>query len=1008
MNTQSNPTDFRDPLNKKEIIQKTLTKFSKETEEEQASLLAKKHQLPYLDLNLFFIQANEVKLLAEKEALKYHAAIFQKIGKEIRVAITQPQSKETFDFFNAFAQKNGWQARFFVVSNSSLSKVLKKYSSEDLLDNLNLIKVSLHKENLEKFEKDFKNLLDLKNRILEIPITQVIDTILAGAIKMNASDIHLEPEEKELRIRYRLDGILHSIGAFPLKAHRSLITRIKIMGGMKINIHETAQDGSFSFDLEQHKIDARVSIIPGNFGESAVIRLLDQSQTLLQIEELGLRGLAYEEIKRQINRPNGMILTTGPTGSGKTTSLYAFINRINTPNVKIITIEDPIEYQIKGISQTQVSPENGYTFANGLRAIVRQDPDVILISEIRDDETADIAINSALTGHLVLSTLHTKGASASISRLLELRIRPSLISSSLNTIISQRLVRRLCLHCREEYVPAPETVDWIKKIISLISPKSKVEIPKKIEKLYRAKGCAYCNGTGYKGRIGIFEVLSINEKISDLIRNMESEKKISEAAIEEGMITMVQDGILKAIEGNTSIEEIWRVTDQADFLEKIYEKLMEQSLARSIQIKEKDLKTVSEHIISFEKLKTFLENLKTEDLLRYVLAGALLINASDIHLEPTEKNVLIRMRLDGVLQNIASFPLTEYPSLLGNIKTLSGLLYEQQAGIQDSRFSVDLEKPFGKLTMLKNDIRVSIILGGYGETAVLRILNQNFSKIGIESLGIRQENLKKIKKEIHKPYGLFLNTGPTGSGKTTTLYEILKILNKPEIKIITIEDPIEYRLDGIIQTQINEENGYTFSSALRSILRQNPNVIMLGEIRDEETAQMAIQAALTGHLVLSTLHTNDAAGAISRFINLGVRSDDLTTSVGSFMAQRLVRKLCDCKIKTELSVSEKEKIKKALSTISPQAKIKIPQIKYAYRPNGCPKCNGIGYKGRVAISEILTVNDKIKEMINNGDPVYKIKKQAQEDGMITMFQDGVLKVLEGETTLEEVEKVTGE
>ncbi len=985
-----------------------LKRMHKEAEEEQAAVIARNHNLLYVDLNIFPISGDEILSVPEKDAYKYQVAVFHRAGKNVRVAITDPDSRETFEYIKKLQKENGWNISVYVISASSLKKAMDKYRGAPFLDNLERYRVSLSGKDLEEFENEFKDLLELKKRIREIPTTQIVSTIMAGAIKMKASDIHFEPQEAEVRLRYRLDGVLQDIGFLPLDIYRFILSRIKMMGKMKINIRDIAQDGQFTVDIEAGKINVRVSIIPGKRGESIVMRLLDQSDILLSVEELGLRGLAYEQVQKQTEKPNGMILNTGPTGSGKTTTLYAIINKINTPGIKIITIEDPVEYEIKGISQTQIAKDRGYTFEDGLRAIVRQDPDVILVGEIRDDETADIALNAALTGHLVLSTIHTNSAAGAIPRLIELGVKPNLVAPAINVLIAQRLVRKICPHCREAYQPARETADSIKKILAIISPKSKVDIPKNIPHLYRSKGCPRCHNLGYKGRIGIFEVLTMNEKIEKLILGMASEGEITQAALEEGMITMTQDGILKAIEGITSLEEVWRVTGQTEFLEEIYEKLMEQSLSRAINISQEDLEKISGNAASFNKFAEFLKAANQKDALRYVIAAALLFSAGDIHIEPEEKDVLVRLRVDGILQTVGRVPLNEYPTFLGEIKLLSGFKAKIRQGVKDSRFLITLDKPFKNITETKVDVRVSIILGGYGETVVMRLLNQGAVALDIDKLGIRKQNLDKILYEIKKPNGFFLNTGPMGSGKTTTLYSLLKALNKPEVKIITVEDPIEYQLPGILQTQVNQEDGYTFPTALRALLRQNPDIMMIGEIRDDETANIAVQSALTGHLVLSTLHTNDSAGAIPRLLNMGLRADDLATAANGFMAQRLVRKLCDCREKIKPTAEQKEKINHIIKSISPKAGAEIPKSDYIYKPKGCAKCNGIGYKGRTTVSEVLVKTKEIQEMIYANELSTHIRDKAIEMGTLTMQQDGILKVLEGETTLEEVERVTEE
>jgi type II secretory ATPase GspE/PulE/Tfp pilus assembly ATPase PilB-like protein len=874
---------------------------------------------------------------------------------------------------------------------------------------LDQMSLNLYGEDLEKFEAEIKDLVTLKQRIEELPITQVLNIILAGAYKLGVSDVHFEPQEKEFRLRYRIDGVLQDVVYLPLKIFKSILSRVKLMSGMKINLRDIAQDGTFEINLETKsgikKIDTRVSIIPGNFGESIVIRILDPDSIKVSVEKLGLRGLAFETVQKQIEAPNGMILNTGPTGSGKTTTLYAIINKLNTPDKKIITIEDPIEYELSGISQTQVEKSRGYSFAQGLRAIVRQDPDIILVGEIRDDETADIAVNSALTGHLVLSSLHTNNAMGAVPRLIELGVKPTLVTPAVNMIIGQRLVRCLC-DCKEEYVPATESIESIRKILSIISPKANIDIPQKIEKLYRPKGCPKCNGLGYKGRIGIFEVLTINEEIEKLIMDMAGETDLAMAALEAGMITMLQDGILKAVAGITSIDEVRRITGQGEFLEEIYEKLMAATLGRAIIVSAAEYEEAKKNVGNFKKLETMLIASVTTEINKLIFAAASVLNVGDIHIEPDAKSLNIRFRIDGILQNVASLPLEEYPSILGEIKMLSGVKTEARQGVIDSRFNIRFDENIKEVNEKNMDVRVSIILGGYGETVVMRLLNEEMVDLDIKNLGLREENLKKLLIQIEKPNGMILNTGPTGSGKTTTLYSLLNILNKPEVKIITVENPIEYQIPGILQTPVNEKDGYSFPTALRALLRQNPDVMMIGEIRDNETAEVAVQAALTGHLVLSTLHTNNASGAVARIVNMGVTPNDIAASTNAFMAQRLVRTLCDCKEKIQPTDEEREKIERVLKKISPKAGVKIPKVLDIYKPKGCAKCNEIGYHGRTTISEILEINRDIQDLIIRGAITSELEEKAKELGMLTMAQDGVLKVLESATTLEEVERVT--
>ena len=998
---------------KQELVLKTISKLKKLAEEEETYLLAKKHSLPYIDLNIFPFDADTIHLVPEKDSVKYKLAVIRKVGKKVQLAILDPKNKSTLSYIEKLKKKYGWKISVCVVSLSSMKAAWKKYKENLLMENLDLFLVSLTGEDLKEFEKNFKDLIELKERLDELSTTEILNVVFSGAIKMKASDIHFETQKKDVRMRYRIDGVLQDIGNFSSKTYQSILSRLKMIGKMKLNLKDIAQDGHFSITLKDadgknKNIDIRVSIIPGKYGESIVMRLLDQSSILVDVNQLGLRGLSKEQVETQISKPNGMVLVTGPTGSGKTTNLYSFLRKLNTPDVKIITIEDPIEYNLKGISQTQVNVARGYTFDKGLRAIVRQDPDIILVGEIRDNETAEISVNAALTGHLVFSTLHTNNAPSSISRLIELGIRPSLIASSINIMIAQRLVRKLCPYCRKKYKPAKETVNTIKKLISIISPKSKIDIPKDINYLYKPVGCAKCHNIGYKGRIGIFETLTINENMEKLILEMAGESEITKAALEDGMITMTQDGILKVLEGITSMEEIWRVTGQADFLKGIYENLMEQSLSRAIKISEKIAIEASSYLKNIKEFDKYIKNTDSKNITESILSGAVFLGAGDIHIEPEEKDIKIRFRIDGILQTVATIPSNEYPSLIGKIKLLSGLKTGIRSGVKDSRFKISFQKKFANIPQ-EIDVRVSIISGGFGETVVMRLLNKSATALDVNKLGIRKENLDKMIHEVSKPNGIILNTGPTGSGKTTTLYSLLKFLNKPEVKIITIEDPIEYQLDGILQTQVNKKDHYTFSSALRALLRQNPDIIMIGEIRDDETAKISVNAALTGHLILSTLHTNNAASSVHRLINMNIDPDELASSVNAFIAQRLVRRLCDnCKKKTKISKKEKLRINSIVQTISKNSKVTLPSVGYTYTPVGCKKCNHIGFRGRTTISEVLVIDKDIEKLISLNALPSEIQEKAVENGMLTMRQDGIIKVLEGETTIEEIDRVVGE
>ena len=416
-----------------------------------------------------------------------------------------------------------------------------------------------------EIQKKVKNVIQYQKKIeefLKAGATELLEIILAGAISLGASDIHIEPEEKNSKIRIRIDGVLQEVVALDLKIYKILLPRIKLLSSIKLNITDRPQDGRFTILIESFPLEVRASALPSEYGESIVLRLLNP-KSLIEIEALGLRKDLIEVFKKEIKKPNGMIIITGPTGSGKTTTLYAVLKKINKPQIKIITIEDPIEYHLEGLSQTQVDPPRGYTFANGLRSIMRQDPDVILVGEIRDRETAEIALQAALTGHLVFSTLHTNDAAGAVARLVDLGVRPVSIAPAINMIMAQRLPRKVCKKCAKLVAPTPLELKKIKKGLAkakkdLLPPayfNPKLKIPK-------TTGCEDCNFTGYKGRIGIFEVFLVDDEMEKFILTASSIVAIKDLAIKKGMVLMRQDGLIKVLEGVTTIEEVERVAGE--------------------------------------------------------------------------------------------------------------------------------------------------------------------------------------------------------------------------------------------------------------------------------------------------------------------------------------------------------------------------------------------------------------------------------------------------------------
>jgi type II secretory ATPase GspE/PulE/Tfp pilus assembly ATPase PilB-like protein len=865
--------------------------------------------------------------------------------------------------------------------------------------------VEIKEEDLRRFRDDIKDYRSLNKKIRQVNISDVVTLILATAIKTGSSDIHIEAEELTIAIRYRIDGVLQEAASMDKGSWKKIISRLKLIAGVKINITEKPQDGRFSIFLDDEKIEIRASFLPTNYGESVVMRVLRSSAIDLELEELGLREEYRSILEKEMHKPHGLILTTGPTGSGKTTTLYAILKRINNPENKIITLENPVEYQLEGISQSQIDESEDYSFASALQSCLRQDPDVVMVGEIRNLNTAETAIQAGLTGHLVLSTLHTNDASGVLPRIIDMGVKPYFLTPAINAIIGQRLARRLCPHCKQEHKLNEEEKDKLNKILSVISPKSDIEVPKELPTIYKAgKGCEHCNGIGYKGRIGLYEILTMDDNIKQLASENAHAFKIMQQAIENGMLTMLQDGALKCLDGMTSLEEVYRVIGNTDYVDHLYDVMVSQVFGRGAHISEEQYKISKEISTDPSRVDEVLKETANKDMINIIMGLAIVSDAGDIHIEPEETKAKVRFRIDGILHDIADIEKENYLPLLSRIKVLSGFPTNVKQATWDGRFSVYIKGE-------KMDCRVSIISGGYGETVVIRILANQAASLDLKELGMKPYTLTQVKNSMEKTRGIIVNTGPTGSGKTTTLYAILNKLNTADVKIITVEDPIEYHMEGIIQTQVNPEEGYTFAKAMRSLLRQNPNIMMIGEIRDKETAAIAIEASLTGHLVLSTIHANSAAGAITRFSGLDIEKQQMANSLNCTIGQRLVRRNCPhCRQEIKISSEAQEQIKSIIDSMNPQVRKKWIQkdLKF-YKGKGCEKCSSIGYKGRLGIYESIENKADIPKLIQRPDVTNKeIEEVAIEAGSVTMVQDGLIKALQGETSVEEVFRVIKE
>lgn len=527
--------------------------------EDAARNRAGKLGLPYLNLKSFPIDSSAVYLVDENDAHLGQLLAISKTGKTLKVAVLDPQNPQAKEIIKKLGQE-GYNCDLIMVSESSLAIGWRRY--ELRRDTQSYVgTVELKESELADLQSQIKDIADLKERLVSLPITKVLNILIAGALKVGASDIHFEPEQGSIRLRYRLDGVLYDVINFSQAGYSQLLSRVKLTSGLKINIHDSPQDGRFTIKQENVDIEVRVSILPGAYGENIVMRILDPRTIKQKLEDLGMREDTLATIKKLIEKTTGAILTTGPTGSGKTTTLYAFIEAISSPDSKIITIEDPIEYHIKGISQTQVDVEAGYTFADGLRSIVRQDPDVILVGEIRDVETAEIAMQAALTGHLVFSTLHTNNAAGAIPRLINFGIKPVTIAPAINAIMAQRLVRKLCSSCKKKQKITSADFNLISKSLPLDKNIGIEKFDKNAEIYYPDK-CKECNMTGYRGRIGVYELFEIDPELEKLILKSPAISEIQDLAIKKGLITLLQDGFIKVIEGLTSVEEVMRVIGQ--------------------------------------------------------------------------------------------------------------------------------------------------------------------------------------------------------------------------------------------------------------------------------------------------------------------------------------------------------------------------------------------------------------------------------------------------------------
>lgn len=531
-----------------EVILKSLNLVP---EEKLAEAKAKLLGVPFISLESTSFSPQAISLLprAVVERFSLIPFLYDEKTKTLSIAMGNPVDLDALSFVR---QKTGLMIKSFAAAPSEVEKAIKEQYRQEIVG-----EVGEALRETEEFKKTKTvDSTEIAQIIKEAPIAKIVSTILEYAVTSRASDVHIEPQEDRVRVRYRIDGILYDRLSLPKSVQDSVVSRIKILSEMKIDEHRTPQDGRFNFKVENKEVDLRISVLPTTFGEKIVMRLLRKSGGVPGLPELGLTGNSLKNLETSILRPHGIIIVCGPTGSGKTTTLYSVLAKLNTTRVNIMTLEDPVEYQIPGVNQVQINPAVGLTFATGLRSFLRQDPNIILVGEIRDKETTELAIQAALTGHLVFSTLHTSNASGALPRLRDLGAEPFLLASTMNAMVGQRIARQICTYCKEEYTPPAQILEEMKKVLGNLYP------PGTNIKLFRGKGCEHCGDSGYLGRVGVFETLPVTPKVSSLVLENADSSTIEKEAIAEGMITMKQDGYLKALKGVTTVEEVLRVAQE--------------------------------------------------------------------------------------------------------------------------------------------------------------------------------------------------------------------------------------------------------------------------------------------------------------------------------------------------------------------------------------------------------------------------------------------------------------
>lgn len=527
-------------------------------EEKLTTVKAKLLNIPFVDLKGKKIPRKVLNLIPQEVAENYQMVPFEKVGNEVHLGLINPQNFKAIEAVEFLAQKDNWKARYFIISNGGFRAALHQYhllgeEAEEALASISEQKVALSAAETEELKK-------MEEVIKSAPVSKMVLVILRHAIDGRASDIHIEPTINDTRVRYRIDGILRTSLVLPKYIHGAIVARIKVLANLKLDETRKPQDGRIRLTIEGRDIDFRVSTLPLYEGEKVVLRILDSAIEVPGLEQLGFNQIYIGLIKEAIKKPHGLILLTGPTGSGKTTTMYTILTMLNQEGVNIITLEDPIEYYINGINQSQIKPEIGYTFASGLRAILRQDPNVVMLGEIRDKETTELVIHASLTGHMILSTLHTNDALGAIPRLIDLGAEPFLLASVINLIIAQRLARKICPNCKKEVLIPDILLKKVKEQVALIPPQYLKGIDKTKLKFFKGEGCAHCGNLGYQGRLAVGELINIDQELREIINRGSDTTAIKKVLEKQNFIALTQDCLIKALQGVTTIDEVMRVS----------------------------------------------------------------------------------------------------------------------------------------------------------------------------------------------------------------------------------------------------------------------------------------------------------------------------------------------------------------------------------------------------------------------------------------------------------------